>query len=104
MFCWLLLCLSMYQLYVYMGFPDSSVSKELTCSAGDLGSIPGSGRSAGKGIGYPLQYAGLENFMDCIYTYFPSSRTSLPLPEAMYYYFLKQFCVLFFHLCILSVC
>ena len=47
----------MYQLYVYMGFPDSSVSKELTCSAGDLGSIPGSGRSAGKGIGSPHQYS-----------------------------------------------
>ena len=87
-----------------MGFPDSSVSKELTCSAGDLGSIPGSGRSAGKGIGYPLQYAGLENLMDCIYTYIPSSRAPLPLPLAMYFYFLKQFCVVFFHLCILSVC
>ena len=39
-----------------MGFPDSSVGKESTCNkAGDLGSIPGSGRSAGEGIGYPLQ-------------------------------------------------
>ena len=34
--------------------------------AGDLGSIPGSGRSAGEGIGYPLQYSGLEGSMDCI--------------------------------------
>ena len=34
----------------------------ITCNkAGDLGSIPGSGRSAGKGIGYPLQYSSLEN-------------------------------------------
>ena len=47
-----------------MGFPDSSVSKESTCSAGDLSSIPGSGRSAGEGKGYPLQYSGLENSMD----------------------------------------
>ena len=39
------------------GFPDSSVGKEFACNAGDLGSIPGSGRSAGEGIGYPLQYS-----------------------------------------------
>ena len=38
------------------GFPDSSVGKESTYNAGDPGSIPGSGRSAGEGIGYPLQY------------------------------------------------
>ena len=38
-----------------MGFPDSSVDKESTCNAGDPGLIPGSGRSAGEGIGYPLQ-------------------------------------------------
>ena len=40
-----------------MGFPESSVGKEPTCNAGDPGSIPGSGRSAGEGIGYPLQYS-----------------------------------------------
>ena len=39
------------------GFPDSSVGKESTCNAGDSGSIPGSGRSAGEGIGHPLQYS-----------------------------------------------
>ena len=39
------------------GFPDSSVGKESACSAGDLGSIPGSGRATGEGIGYPLQYS-----------------------------------------------
>ena len=48
-----------------MGFPDSSVGKESACNAGDPGSIPGSGRSTDKGIGYPLQYSGLENSMDC---------------------------------------
>ena len=37
------------------GFPDGSVGKESACNAGDPGSIPGSGRSAGEGIGYPLQ-------------------------------------------------
>ena len=40
-----------------MGFPGSSAGKESTCKAGDLGSIPGSGRSPGDGIGYPLQYS-----------------------------------------------
>ena len=39
------------------GFPDSSVGKESTCNAGDPGSVPGSGRSAGEGIGYPLQHS-----------------------------------------------
>ena len=41
----------------YNGFPDSSVGEESACNAGDPGSIPGSGRSAGEGIGYPLQYS-----------------------------------------------
>ena len=39
------------------GFPDSSFGKESACNAGDLGLIPGSGRSTGEGIGYPLQYS-----------------------------------------------
>ena len=39
------------------GFPGSSVGKESACNAGDPSSIPGSGRSTGKGIGYPLQYS-----------------------------------------------
>ena len=41
----------------YLVFPDSSVGKQSACSAGNPGSIPGSGRSAGEGIGYPLQYS-----------------------------------------------
>ena len=40
------------------GFPDSSVGTESACSAGDPGSVPGSGRSTGEEIGYPLQYSG----------------------------------------------
>ena len=40
-----------------MGFPGSSVGKESTCNSGDPGLIPGSGRSTGEGIGYPLQYS-----------------------------------------------
>ena len=39
------------------GFPCGSVGKESTCNSGDPGSIPGSERSAGEGIGYPLQYS-----------------------------------------------
>ena len=44
-------------LELHMGFPDSSAGKESTCNAGDPSSIPGSGRSIGEGIGYPLQYS-----------------------------------------------
>jgi len=40
-----------------MGFPDSSTGKKSTCNAGDSSLIPGSGRSPGEGIGYPLQYS-----------------------------------------------
>ena len=40
-----------------MGFPYSSVGKESACNAGDPGSVPGSGRSAGEGLGYPLQHS-----------------------------------------------
>ena len=47
-----------------MGFPDSSVSKESACNAGDLVLIPGLGRSPGEGKGYPLQHSGLEKSMD----------------------------------------
>ena len=44
----------------------SSVGKESACNAGDLSLIPGLRRSPGEGKGYPLQYYGLENSMDCI--------------------------------------
>ena len=47
-----------------MGFPHSSVGKESANNAGDPGSIPGSGRSPGKGNGNPLHYSCLENPMD----------------------------------------
>ena len=48
-----------------MGFPCGSAGKESTYNAGDLGSIPGLGRSPGEGKGYPLQHSGLQNSMDC---------------------------------------
>ena len=49
-----------------LGFPGGSAGKESTCNVGDLSSIPGLGRSPGEGNGYPLQYSGLENSMNCI--------------------------------------
>ena len=58
-------------------FLDSSAGKESACNAGDLGSIPGLGRSPGEGKGYPLQYSGLENSMDCIVHGVAKSQTQL---------------------------
>ena len=51
---------------MFLGFPCGSANKESTCNVRDLGSIPRLGRSPGDGKGYPLQYSGLENSMDCI--------------------------------------
>ena len=62
---------------VFLGFPGSSAGKESTCNVGDLGSIPGLGRSPGEGKGYPLQYSGLENSMDCIVHGVAKSQTRL---------------------------
>ena len=53
-------------IYTLLGFPGGSAGKESACNAGDLGSVPGLGRSPGEGNSYPLQYSGLENSMDCI--------------------------------------
>ena len=49
------------------GFPGGSAGKESACNVGDMGSIPGLGRSPGDGNSYPLQESGLENFMVCIW-------------------------------------
>ena len=58
-------------------FPCGSAGKESTYNVGDLGSIPGLGRSPGEGKGYPLQYSGLENSMDCIVHGVAKSQTQL---------------------------
>ena len=60
-----------------MGFPGGSAGKESACHVGDMGLIHGLGRSPGKGKGYPLQYSGLENSMDCIVHGVAKSRTRL---------------------------
>ena len=55
------------------GFPCGSAGKESACNAGDLGLIPGLGRSLGEGKSCPLQYSGLENSRDWV----TKSRTRL---------------------------
>ena len=56
-------------------FPGGTGGKEYACNAVDLGLIPGLGRSPREGKGYPLQYSGLENSMDCIVHGFAKSWT-----------------------------
>ena len=51
---------------VFLGAPCGSAGKESTCNTGDVGLIPGLGRSLGEGKRYPFQYSGLENSMDFI--------------------------------------
>ena len=73
----------MYEHLIYIkglmcvGFPSGLPGKESACNAGDLGLIPGLGRSPGEGKGYPLQYSGLENSMDCIVHEVTKSWTGL---------------------------
>ena len=67
---WLLVC-------IFLGFPGGSASKESACNVGDLGSIPGLGRSPGEGKGYPPQYSGLENSTD----YSPWGQKQLDMTE-----------------------
>ena len=66
-----------YPSQVFGGFLCGSTGKESICNVGDLGLIPGIGRSPGEGNGYPLQYSGLENSMDCIDHGVAKSRTWL---------------------------
>ena len=77
-----------------MGFPDSSGGKESTCSAGDPGSIPGSGRSTGEGTGYPLHYSWaslvpqmVKNPRAVRETWVPSLGWEDPLEEGMVTHF-----------------
>ena len=62
---------------VCLGFPCGSAGKESACNVGDLGLTPGLGRSPGEGKGYPLQYSGLENSLDCIVLGVAKSQTQL---------------------------
>ena len=62
---------------VFLGFPRGSTGKESAYNMGDLGSIPGLGRSPGGGHSKPLQYSSLENPMDCIVHGVANSQTQL---------------------------
>ena len=74
---WHLRTASKLMIHRRLGFPGSSAGKESACNAGDLGAILGLERSPGEGNGYPLQYSGLENFMDCIIRGVIKSQTQL---------------------------
>ena len=76
-FIYMVIWLAFRSLKKTMGFPDSSVGKESACNAGNPDLIPGLGRSPGEGKGYPLQYCGLENSMDCIVHGVTKSQTWL---------------------------
>ena len=66
-----------------MGSPGGSDGKESACSAGDVGSIPGSGRSPGKGNSHSLQYSGLQNPIDRgLAGYGPWGHTESDMTEA----------------------
>ena len=68
----ILLCI-----WITRGFPCGSAGKAPACNAGDLGFIPELGRFPGEGNGYPLQYSGLENCVDCIIYGVTTSWTQL---------------------------
>ena len=84
------LCIIKPALWSYTGFPDSSVGKQSTCNEGDPGLIPGLGRSAGEGIGYPLQYSWASFMAQLVNnppamreTWVPSLGWEDPLEEGM---------------------
>ena len=64
-----------------VGFPCGSAGKESACNAGNMGSIPGLGRSPGDGKGYPLQYSGLKNSIHGVYS--PWGRKGLDMTERL---------------------
>jgi len=66
-------------LHQFFLLPGGSAGKESSCNAGDLGLILGLGRSPGEGKGYPLQYSGLENPMDCTVCLVAESDTTKQL-------------------------
>ena len=71
----------------HRGFPGGSAGKESACNVGDLGLTPGLGRFLGEGKGYPLQYSGLENSMDCIVHGVAKSGTCL---SGFHFHFREQ--------------
>ena len=78
-----------------LGFPGGSEVKASACNEGDLGSIPGSGRSPGEGNGNPLQYSCLENPMDS-----PRGRKESDTTERLHFHFLYHYIDIFLYHCI----
>ena len=78
---------NLWSLFKFLLFPHSSVGKESACNARDLGL----GRSPGEGKGYPFQYSGLENSMDCIVHGVVKSRTELSDFHLQYTFFMWSF-------------
>ena len=80
-----------------LGFPCGSAGKESACNVGDLGSIPGLGRSPGEVKGYPVQYSGLKNSMGILSMGFSRQKywSGVPLPSpdirlaAIYTFYVK---------------
>ena len=72
-----------------MGFPGVSAGKKSSCHAGDLGSIPGLGKSPGKGKGYAFQYSGLENSMG--YTVHGVTKSQTQLSNFHFTYDVRKF-------------
>ena len=73
-----------------MGFPGGTDNKESACNAGNLGSIPGLGRSPGEGNGYTCQYSCLENSVERrLVGYSPWGQKELDTTEQLTYYFLS---------------
>ena len=71
-----------------LGLPCGSAGKESACNAGDLGSIPGLGRSPGEGKGFPLQYSGLEDSMG--YTVHGVAESQTWLSDFHFTHFLRN--------------
>ena len=77
---------------VFLGFPCGSAGKESACNAGELGSIPGLGKSPGEEKGYLLQYSGLGNPRDCIVHGVTKSRTLLSDFHFHTFGHIKEYC------------
>ena len=72
---------------IFLGLPCDSAGQESTCNVGDVCSIPGLRRSPGDVKGYPLQYSGLENSMNCMVHGITKSRTQ---PSNFHFHFKKK--------------
>ena len=71
---------------VFLGFPCGSAGKESACNGGDLGLIPGLGRSLGEWKGFPLQYSGLKNSTGCMLYGVSKSQTRLNDSHSHFYF------------------